>query len=58
MADKKWIQKAIKNPGALHRALGIPMGEKNSNINVRESGKSWWQVRETRQTCFNVKKTT
>lgn len=25
---KKWIQKAIKNPGALHRDLGIPAGKK------------------------------
>jgi len=23
-ADQKWIQKAIKNPGALHKTLGIP----------------------------------
>lgn len=25
---KKWIDKAIKHPGALHRALGVPEGEK------------------------------
>lgn len=24
----KWIKKAIKRPGALHRALGVPEGEK------------------------------
>jgi len=23
----KWIQKAIKHPGALHKALHVPMGE-------------------------------
>ncbi|HWI50123.1 MAG TPA: hypothetical protein VNU45_18080 [Rummeliibacillus sp.] len=28
MADKKWIQKAIKHPGALHKELGVPKGEK------------------------------
>lgn len=28
MAQKKWIQKAIKHPGALHRQLGIPQGQK------------------------------
>jgi hypothetical protein len=31
MADKKkkkWIGKSIKHPGALHRALGVPEGEK------------------------------
>jgi len=24
----KWIQKAIKHPGALHRDLGVPQGQK------------------------------
>lgn len=29
MSEKKWIQKAVsKNPGALHRKLGVPEGEK------------------------------
>jgi hypothetical protein len=27
-AGKKWIQKAIKKPGALHAQLGIPQGKK------------------------------
>ncbi|CAB4132565.1 hypothetical protein UFOVP255_30 [uncultured Caudovirales phage] len=27
MADKKWIQKAISKPGALHRQLHVKMGE-------------------------------
>ena len=26
--NKKWIQKAIEKPGALHKALGVPEGEK------------------------------
>ncbi len=26
--DKKWIQKAIKKPGALREALGVKEGEK------------------------------
>lgn len=26
--SKKFIQKAIKHPGALHKSLGIPEGEK------------------------------
>lgn len=25
---KKWIQSAIKKPGALHRELGVPQGKK------------------------------
>lgn len=29
MATKmKWIQGAIKHPGALHKELGVPMGKK------------------------------
>ncbi len=28
MAKKKWIQGAIKHPGALHKSLGVPKGEK------------------------------
>lgn len=27
-AKKKWIQKAVKAPGALHKQLGVPAGEK------------------------------
>ena len=27
-AKKKWIAKAIKKPGALHKTLGVPMGKK------------------------------
>jgi len=25
---KRWIQKAISKPGALHRQLGVPQGKK------------------------------
>ncbi len=25
---KKWIQSAIKHPGALHKELGVPQGQK------------------------------
>jgi len=28
MAKEKWIQEAIKKPGALHKELGVPMGRK------------------------------
>jgi hypothetical protein len=28
MAKKKWIAEAIKHPGALHRELGVPQGQK------------------------------
>ncbi len=37
---KKWIGKAIKKPGALHRDLGVPQGEKipKSKIKAAEQG--------------------
>lgn len=28
MAKEKWIQGAIKHPGALHKSLGVPEGKK------------------------------
>jgi hypothetical protein len=28
MSDHKWIQKAIKHPGALHKELGVKAGKK------------------------------
>ena len=28
MAGKHWIKGAIKHPGALHRELGVPQGQK------------------------------
>lgn len=28
MAGDKWISKAIKKPGALHKELGVPEGKK------------------------------
>jgi len=28
VVKKKWISGAIRHPGALHRALGVPQGEK------------------------------
>jgi hypothetical protein len=28
MAREKWIQEAIKKPGALHKELGVKKGEK------------------------------
>ena len=28
MAEKKWIAGAIKKPGALHKQMGVPEGQK------------------------------
>ena len=39
---KKWIQGAIKKPGALHKALGVPEGKKipESKLEKAEHSKS------------------
>lgn len=43
MGDKKFIQKAIKKPGQLHKDLGVPQGEKipakKLNAAAKKSGK-------------------
>jgi hypothetical protein len=37
---EKWIQKAIKRPGALHRELGVPEGEKIPAKKMAKAAKS------------------
>lgn len=39
--DGKWIQKAIKKPGALHEELGVKKGEKipAKKLNAAAAGK-------------------
>lgn len=37
---KKWIQKAIKHPGSLHKALGVPAGEKIPAKKLAKAAKS------------------
>ena len=36
---KKWIQKAIKRPGALHRDLGVPQGQRIPVSRIRAAAK-------------------
>jgi len=42
MAEEKWIQKAIKNPGALRKELHVKEGEKipESKLKKAEHSKS------------------
>lgn len=37
---KKWIKKAIKHPGALHKALGVPEGQKIPEAKLEQAEKS------------------
>lgn len=40
MADKKWIQKAIKHPGALHKELDVPEGKKIPKKKLEKAAKA------------------
>ena len=40
MADKKFIQKAIKKPGALHKQLGVPMDKKIPEKKLEKAAKA------------------
>lgn len=37
---EKWIQKAIKKPGALHRSLGVPMDKKIPSSELNKAAKA------------------
>jgi hypothetical protein len=39
MSDKKWIQKAIKKKGALHKDLGVPEGKKIPAAKIAKAAK-------------------
>ena len=36
---KRWIQGAIKRPGALHRALGVPQGKRIPKSKIAAAAK-------------------
>jgi hypothetical protein len=44
MAKDKWIQKAIKKPGQLHRDLGVPQGEKIPPGKIEKAAKGSGKV--------------
>lgn len=46
---EKWIQKAIKKPGALHKALGVPADKKipAKKLTVKESDSPLMKKRKT-----------
>lgn len=44
MAGKNWIAGATKNKGALHRALGVPEGEKIPAKKLAKAAKSKGRV--------------
>lgn len=53
-AKKNWIQGAIKHPGALHKALGVPQGE---NIPAAKLDKAAHSSNPTMRRRANLAKT-
>lgn len=43
---EKWIQGAIKHPGALHRELGVPEGEKIPSKKLSKAAKAGGKLGE------------
>jgi hypothetical protein len=41
---KKWVQGAIKRPGALHKALGVPQGKKIPDDKLNAAAKKKGRV--------------
>lgn len=37
MSEEKWIQKAIKHPGALHKSLHVKEGEKIPTAKLKKA---------------------
>ena len=40
MTGEKWISKAIKKPGALHKEMGVPEGKKIPQKKLAKAAKS------------------
>lgn len=53
---KKWIQEAIKHPGALHRALGVKKGEKIPEKKLAAAAKKKGKVGKEARLAETLKK--
>lgn len=58
MADekKKFIQSAIKHPGALHRQLGVPQGQKIPANKLAAAAKAGGKLGERARFAETLKK--
>jgi hypothetical protein len=58
MAKKKWIQGAVKKPGALHKALGVPAGKKipASKLKVKKGDSALMKKRKALAETFKKMK--
>ena len=53
---KKWIQNAVKHPGALHRQLGIAEGVKIPVVLLRWASKQPGKLGQRARYALNVRK--
>lgn len=52
----KWISKAIKNPGALHKALGVPAGKKIPSKTLAKAAKAPGKLGQRARLAQTLKK--
>jgi hypothetical protein len=52
----KWIQKAIKHPGALHKELGVPEGKKIPTGKLAKAAKSGGKLGQRARLAETLKK--
>jgi hypothetical protein len=53
---EKWIQKAIKKPGALHKSLGVPEGKKISAGKLAKAAKAPGKLGQRARLAQTLKK--
>jgi hypothetical protein len=53
---KNWIKGAIKKPGALHRALGVPQGEKIPAGKVQAAAKKGGKLGQRARLAMTLRK--
>lgn len=53
---KKWIQKAIKKPGALHKELGIKLGKKIPAKTLKKAAHAKGKLGQRARMAENIRK--
>lgn len=56
MAGKKWIQKAIKKPGALHKEMRIPKDKKIPEKKLKAAAKKGGKLGQRARLAETLKK--
>lgn len=56
MAEKKWIQGAIKKPGALRASLGVKKGEKIPQAKLKAAAKKGGKLGQRARLAITLSK--